>query len=362
MEETYYAPISRWCVEHGIPLTGHPGGSMDIGMERYFQIPGQDLVWRYVVPGKTALEGGHSTMAKCASSAMVHLGRRRNSNELYGAYGHELTFDELKWLANWCFVRGQNLLYPHAFYYSVRGPRRDERPPDVGPHSAWWDQYKPYADACRRMCWVNTDSQQICGVALLGDSQWLPDQSAKVLYQHQRDFNYLELRHLIEDAQVDQDGVRLAGMHYRAIVLDHLPLLPPQFLPKLRVLASAGRLLIWGESSFREVLPEAICVNTDQALIDLLDKLTGAPVMQLVTPHPDIRLRHVIKNDRHFFLLFNEGPARVETDLQCELTGPLQWWDPQTGTTTDMDHPVVFAPHEMKLLTLPTQPLGTTRK
>ncbi len=132
LEETYYAQISRWCLQHGIPLTGHPGGSMDIGMERYFQIPGQDLVWRYVEPGKKALEGEHSTMAKCASSAMIHLGRRRNSNELYGAYGHDLTFDEVKWLANWCFVRGHNLLYPHAFYYSIRGPRRDAAPAGRG--------------------------------------------------------------------------------------------------------------------------------------------------------------------------------------------------------------------------------------
>jgi hypothetical protein len=47
---------------------------------------------------------------------MIHLGHRRNSNELYGAYGHYLTYGEMEWLANWCFVRGQNLLYPHAFY------------------------------------------------------------------------------------------------------------------------------------------------------------------------------------------------------------------------------------------------------
>ena len=138
---------------------------MDIGAERYFQIPGQDLVWRYVEPGPKALEGQHSTMAKCASSAMLHLGFRRNSNELYGAYGHNLTFDEMEWLANWCFVRGQNFLIPHAFYYSIRGPRLDERPPDVGPNSAWWNKYKPYADASSRLSWLNTDSKQEIGRA-----------------------------------------------------------------------------------------------------------------------------------------------------------------------------------------------------
>ncbi|MBK9388748.1 MAG: hypothetical protein IPN68_00655 [Bacteroidetes bacterium] len=159
LEENYYKRLGDWCRNHGIALMGHPAGSMDIGAERFFQVPGQDLVWRYVEPGPKALEGQHSTMAKCASSAMIHLGNRRNSNELYGAYGHNLTYDEMKWLAAWCFVRGHNMLFPHAFYYSVRGPRLNERPPDVGPNAAWWDNYKPYADVCRRLSWINTDSK-----------------------------------------------------------------------------------------------------------------------------------------------------------------------------------------------------------
>jgi hypothetical protein len=46
LEETFYQPLSQWCGRHEIALTGHPAGSMDIGMERYFQMPGQDLVWR----------------------------------------------------------------------------------------------------------------------------------------------------------------------------------------------------------------------------------------------------------------------------------------------------------------------------
>ena len=158
LEETYYAQLSGWCERHGVALAGHPEKGDDIGVLRYFHIPGQDSVWRWVLPDhKSALEGPESTQAKCSSSAAIHGGRRRNSNECCGAYGHELTWDEMVWLANWCLVRGVNLLYPHAFYYSVRGARRDERPPDVGPHAAWWARYPEYADACRRLCWLNTD-------------------------------------------------------------------------------------------------------------------------------------------------------------------------------------------------------------
>lgn len=354
LEETYYARLSRWCDEHSIPLTGHPGGSMDIGMERYFQIPGQDLVWRYVTPGKTALEGDHSTMAKCAASAMLHLGRRRNSNELYGAYGHELTFAEVKWLANWCFVRGQNLLYPHAFYYSVRGPRRDERPPDVGPHSAWWGQYKPYADACRRLCWVNTDSKPICDVAILGDSQYLPFKAAKVMFEHQRDFHYLELRHLWEDARVDAQGVHLAGMDYRAVVWDGIAQLPAECLPVLKQLAAAGRLVIWGESPPADLPPDAVAAQSEQQLMEALDRLCRPRPLTLKRPAREIRLRHVVKGNRHFFMLFNEQDHPVTTEIDVLQGGGLQRWDPATGAVADMPSGQVvdFKPFEMKLLTV----------
>ena len=181
LDETYYSPLRDWCGAHGVALCGHPDSSAAIGRLRYFQMPGQDLVWRYVEPDKaSALEGEHATMAKCSSSAMIHGGRRRNGNEFCGAYGHQLTFAEMKWLANWCLVRGVNLLIPHAFYYSVRGPRVDERPPDVGPHSPWWDQFRPFADYCRWLCWLNTDSRQICHVAFFVGSNHLPWQAAKM--------------------------------------------------------------------------------------------------------------------------------------------------------------------------------------
>ena len=64
-------------------------------MLRYFQWPGQDVVLRYLEPGNpSGLEGAHSTMGKCAGSAVIHQGRRRKNNEFGGGYGHEMTFEE----------------------------------------------------------------------------------------------------------------------------------------------------------------------------------------------------------------------------------------------------------------------------
>jgi hypothetical protein len=340
LEQTFYRPISEWCGSHGISLTGHPMGADDIGALRYFHIPGQDIVWRYIEPDKpNALEGEQSTQAKCASSAMIHLGRRRNMNEFCGAYGPNFTFEEMKWLANWLLVRGCNLLVPHAFYYSVRGPRIDERPPDVGPHNTWWPQYKPFARATARLCWLNTDSRHLCELAILGLNDYLPWRAAKVCFQNQRDFNYLEARHLWEDARVDRDGIRLAGMHYRALVLEEDP--PAQARPALDVLTEAGRVIRWSPA-----LEEA-------QFLAQVDKLV-APDIQVAPKAPDLRVRHVQKGERDYYLLFNEGAGTLEFKLELSAQGDRLLLDPFRGPGQALpdDGPIRLPGHTLSVLTL----------
>ena len=338
LEETFYGQISRWCHTHNIVLTGHPAAPDDIGHLRHFHIPGQDIVWRYIEPGKpTALEGAQSTQGKCASSAMVHLGRRRNLNEYCGAYGHNFTFAEMKWLTNWLIVRGCNMLVPHAFYYSVRGPRIDERPPDVGPNSTWWKQYKPFADGCRRLCWLNTDSEHVCAITILGLSDYLPWRAAKVCFQNQRDFNYLEARHLWEDAQVGPDGIRMGSMHYKALILEVEP--PAKADAALKILERAGRLVRWaGEED-------------DKSLLRQIDRLVPRDVR--VSPaQPDLRVRHVIKDKVHYYVVFNEGQEQITFLLAISSEGRRFLLDPQTGRqrTVDPDKPLKLQGHELQVL------------
>ena len=351
LENNYYRRLGNWCLEHGIALMGHPAGSMDIGAEQFFQVPGQDLVWRYVEPGPKALEGHHSTMAKCASSAMIHLGLRRNSNELYGAYGHNLTFSEMNWLANWCFVRGHNLLFPHAFYYSVRGPRLDERPPDVGPNAEWWNKYRTYADACRRLSWINTDSRHICDIAILCEAEWLPDKSAKVLYQSQRDFNYLEIRHLINDCSIDEEGVHIADMTYKLLIIDSLSYLPDEAKPFLEKIAENGQLVISKESRIAEIFPGAQTYGQPKELISEISRITPAD-LYVNPPSTGIRYRHMVKGENHYYIIFNEEEKEELIRLKIPLKGNFKWLDPYTGAATKMnpETEVQIKPHELKIL------------
>jgi hypothetical protein len=343
LEETYYSQLSQWCEAHGLALTGHPSQGDAIGPLRFFHIPGQDLVWRWVLPDDpTALEGPESTQGKCSSSAMIHLGRSRNANECCGAYGHELTWEEMAWLAHWCFIRGVNLLYPHAFYYSVRGPRWDERPPDVGPHAEWWSRYRQYADACRRLSWLNADCQHICHVAILGKSYRLPWRSAKVCLQHQRDFNYLEERYLWEDACVDREGIDIGGMHYHALIVEEEP--DARARPALEVLERAGRVIRYTEGL------------ADVDLIAQIDRL-APPDIRVAQDVPGLRVRHVIKEGCHCFMLFNETIAPAEMTVELPVEGPATLYDPWTGKSSGMtpDRRLALQGHSFQAILVPSE-------
>ena len=43
-----FVDCTDWCAAHGIALTGHPAKGYDIGLLVPFQLPGQDVVWRFV--------------------------------------------------------------------------------------------------------------------------------------------------------------------------------------------------------------------------------------------------------------------------------------------------------------------------
>ncbi|HOU12390.1 MAG TPA: glycosyl hydrolase [Anaerolineae bacterium] len=357
LEATYYRPLYEWCEAHGIALTGHPGRGDDIGYLRYFHIPGQDIVWRWVLPGPTALEGPESTQGKCSSSAALHLGRWRNSNECFGAYGHGFTWEEMKWLVDWCFVRGVNLLYPHAFFYSIRGPRKDERPPDVGPHSPWWDDYKPFADYARRMSWLNTDSEHVCHIAILTESSNLPWAAAKICFQHQRDFNYLELRHLWENAEVMPEGIFIAGMHYKAAILDGLTAIPAAAEPALQTLADAGRLIAWQSTP----LPSVQSVQSVEDFLTTIDHLIP-PDLAATPPAPDLRYRHVVKEGAHYYILVNEGLTPLSTTLTISVNGRATWIDPLAMTETTASEPLdlTLEPYTLRILRITNYQLPIT--
>lgn len=339
LSRTYYKALSDWCESHGIGLTGHPAASQDIGLLEHFHIPGQDVVWRYIGPeGDKALTGPHSTMGKCSSDAARHRGRRRNLNECLGVCGIEggwsLTADDMKWYFDWLFVRGVNMISPHAFYYSIRGERRDERPPDVGPNNIWWSEYAQFSRYIKRMSWLMTDSRNGAEVAVLAGADYLPWRIVRPLYENQIEFNYLEEALLLDGSVTLRDGVlEIAGYRYRAVLVEEGWRLSAESRAMLKEFAQQGGLV----AELRENSGAGATLDIGQLWIERVEQAVAVLVEKLgrqVTLSPacaSLRISRVSKDGISFYAIVNEGEEAYTGVLEIREQGAAEVWEPWTG-------------------------------
>lgn len=235
LRETFYSKLSVWCEKHSIALMGHPAESDDIEEELYFHIPGQDLIMRRVSPETGGIREFDSVQAKLSADIARHLRRRRNANECFGVCNRNkipwyFTASDMKWYLDWLGIRGVNLYVPHAFYYSVAGKRKDERPPDVGPNNIWWSHYRKFSDYIKRMSYLMTDSFNEAKVAVLCDNNQVPYKELDVLFKHQIAFHYLPVG-LLKNSHV-QGGKLCIGAYQYEVVLNTLNQNWNEFVPK----------------------------------------------------------------------------------------------------------------------------------
>ncbi|MBN1422571.1 MAG: hypothetical protein JXP34_27585 [Planctomycetes bacterium] len=345
-DQNYYGRLSRWCEAHGIALMGHPSGYGEMAHERFFQIPGQDIVWRQVTPEKAS-----SVLGKVSSSAEHIYGRARNMDEVYGAYGWELTSREVKWLCDWLCVRGVNLHMLHAFYSSLEGDRKFERPPDVGFGNLWWPHYRLYSDYLRRVAYATTRGDPVIRIAVFDHRNRSPERAAWWLLRLQRDFDYLEERVLREK-----------GCDYRVLILDDPGRIAPDSLKAIeRFAAGGGQVIARGRSPFSG----AVLINGEgdaarTKLGAILDRILE-PDIRCDPPAPDLRSLERAAPGQRIFFLTNESIVRpIRAEVSFLAAGAPSWWDPSTGAiepvrawTRDGDRarvPIELDPYEGRIL------------
>ena len=293
--EVYYAALSRWCEAHGIALMGHPHRSDDIEVERFFHVPGQDLVFRWVSPEGGGCAGLDSVMGKCSADAARLMGRRRNSNECFGACNRNgnpwyFTGDDMKWFIDWLAVRGVNLFIPHAFYYSLAGARSAERPPDVGPGSIWWPHYDRWSAYMTRLSFLMTDAELRADIAVPCRNRDLRPETAAPLFETQRGFQYLP-ESVWAECREEGGNLICRGRTYRAVA---------------------------GE---KDLFPS---VSHDPE--------TVPPDLLCETPQKNLRAARFIRCGQECWLLVNEGEEDIDTGVTLPVhAGELGRYDLWTG-------------------------------
>lgn len=338
MIEVYYKPLSEWCAAHKIALTGHPERSDDIGLLDYFQIPGQDVVWRWVAPeDERGISGGHSTAGKCSADAARHRGRRRNLNEVLGVCGIDngwhLPGGDMKWYFDWLFVRGVNLISPHAFYYSIREQSRShERPPDVGRNNIWWPHYDQFSTYIKRLSWLMTDSVNQTEIAVLCEEDFLPWRIVKPLFEQQIEFNYLE-ESLLKKSSIQESKLVIEQQEYRLILIEEVSRLSEKTIQLLQKFMDEGGIVLTLEQ--HKQLTGARQTRVEN-LVQSVEEV-GERKVKLIPSGADLRFSLVRKAGQSFYLFVNEGEATFTGNVEINEIGKLQKWDAWNGTIDD--HP-----------------------
>lgn len=310
LREIFYARLSKWCEEHHISLIGHPEVSDDVEEELYFHIPGQDLIMRRVSPESGGLLEFDSVQAKLAADIARHLGRRRNANECFGVcFRNQIpwyfTGADMKWYIDWLGVRGVNLYIPHAFYYSVAGKRKEERPPDVGPNNIWWKHYRRVSDYMKRLSYLMTDSVNGAKVAVLCDNNKVPYQEIACLYENQIEFNYLPVA-LLPECEKRDGKLCIQGYEYEKVlhVGEGIASLDATWQ---RELAEAGITIV---SEAKELLPDM-----------------GLRAVCLSQAEKNLRAVRLSKGNHNMYLFSNEGENAIHTQVICPEKGAIIFVD-----------------------------------
>ncbi len=154
--ENYYAPLRRWCNDHGLLFEGHHTGEDDFARHgvhfgdfleqaRQYDIPGIDAIWRQIFPG----QDGGNYVSLASSSAWVQK-RRIALSESFAVYGAGLTLEQMRWIAAFQLVRGVNKFAFMAALFSVAGARRICTCHDIGPHDPRWLHFDLFIEFVRR--------------------------------------------------------------------------------------------------------------------------------------------------------------------------------------------------------------------
>jgi len=266
MNEGFYAPLSKFCEEHNLILTGHLGMEERISQMpvnhggiyshlSFFQMPGIDAL--NVGEG---IEGGLGNMeapnfsVKMVSSIAHLQGKNRVLCETGGGAGWGMTLGEFKRMVDWLFALGINFINPHLILLSLKGLRKRDFPPSHFWQEPWFEFYPDFSRYVARVSWLLSQGEHQPEIAILIPSSAIKvlsrgrgykeeeleqvsrqiEDLSRFLLQNQLDFEYIFEEAILEGKVRVEEGRLIAGKESFPVLL----------APGVRVLEQSALKLI----------------------------------------------------------------------------------------------------------------------
>lgn len=242
--ERYLLPIRDWCRGHGILSGGHFGGEDEfLGSVKHgfghmmrslraLDVPGVDVIWRQLWPGKS---GRVAPFPLYASSVANQNGSKYVLSESCAIYGEGMAPLEFKWLVDYQLVRGCNVFVFSAYDADPTGNRIGGGGPHFGPKDPQWDMMSKFFRRVARLSSLLSQGKAVKRTAVLFDirDSWTLGEDMRTaerrhyevaakLQEMQCDFDFVDDDQLSRSAVTEAGGkvaLQVGKMKYEAVVL-----------------------------------------------------------------------------------------------------------------------------------------------
>lgn len=269
---TMYGGITKWCDDRRVESIGHfmdhdglylkrgLGATNIFDMQKYSAMGGMDLVCNQLRPGmryRTTVAGRRSDeiyqLAKMASSISHAYNKPQDLTmcEIYGGYGQNLTYPDMKWLLDWHELSGVNLFVPHSF--NPKAPNDGDFPPyfyadDAEPR---WPLYRVWADYTNRLSLMLTGGKHVCPIAFLfcGNSVHVgeattPEGMTTIIQDALYDSDWIPYEVFEKRAALAAKSVNLYDERYQVLIVPPVEAIPYATLLKVKQFFDKGGIVI----------------------------------------------------------------------------------------------------------------------
>lgn len=305
-EENFARQIGEYCADNGFLFTGHFMGEESAMSVARYSGNGMALYRHMQVPGidHLRLSPVSLTNAKSMSSVANQYGRRRRLCEAYGIGGHNMSFEDRKWLLDYLTLAGVNLISPHLSAYSLKGERKRDYPPTFSAHQPYWPYNKLFEDYSARMCYAASLGRYAADIAVLSPlesayieldpavNRWnnarteLLSNLLERLQQAHRDYDLVDEQIAAEIARVGREGLVVGEMAYRTVILPDLLTVRRSTVALLEELARRGGqvLVAGGFPEFVDGVRDTVLLGRLRRIARPLDADAPGPTLDSLAP------------------------------------------------------------------------------
>jgi hypothetical protein len=382
--QAYYRQLREWCEAHGVVFTAHL--LYEEWLRRVVRVEGNlfshyremDVVavdHLYPVIGTRSAPDQHVAI-KVASSAAHQFGSERLICESFGGIFMDATMQRMKWIADWEYVLGVNVLNPHGFHYTLEGARKRDWPPSMFYQYPWWRYYERFSSYMARLSETLTGGRHVAKVAVVWPinamfASYLPAEvtptsdliegglnsvTDRLLRLH-HDFDYLD-EDVLETADVSDGRIGVGDEAYELVVIPPMPLLRLSTVEALERFSAAGGHVVGALlRPDRAIGPDGIVDVSERidAVIDrfvegdgarmLTDAMAGGSQLaeglrtaidDLIAPdvvldNEEIFVLHRVKDERDVYFAVNTTFERQSGRMSISGEVRPVIWDPTTG-------------------------------